>query len=321
MGAPKKVDCSLESQPAAVPPAKRAKKTEAAAPTALPHGAAVGAMPKGAAMPPAKQPAAAAAMPAKQAAAIGAGPPRRPDPPLKPEGNAKASLWSSYYQQVVQFVLKHLMAELKAECSINLDAYKELRHVPPTCIDKNNSPAIGGVALTTYKETWNIKRCLKALESTGKYEAAGSLWWFFLLTGAVEFLSKIIFTSNPHRLSVEAAAALWDEAAFLASDLQAHRRRYNFPGVLPTACNGMPDAEAGVKTPGVEDKTPTFNNLPLVAGRAPVLALLEAIIACMVSTKVEDKRRLRFLFEARGPHGFCPLRMHRGILTLSPPQE
>ena len=40
----------------------------------------------------------------------------------------------------------------------------------------------------------------------------------------------------------------------------------------------------------------------MIAGRAVVLGLLEAVAACMQSPKDEDKFRLTKLWEARSPH-------------------
>jgi hypothetical protein len=80
-----------------------------------------------------------------------------------------------------------------------------------------------------------------------------------------------------------------------------HLRRFSFPGVFPTACTGIHDAElfSTVKNKDMTDGlgTPTFKDLPLVAGRPVVLAFLGALVACM--GKGGDKVRLRKLFEAR----------------------
>ena len=214
--------------------------------------------------------------------------------PVRPAPLAKNSAWAEYYEKLARYVCHGLKSELKT-CGVDISQHGELHHVPPTNIQQNTVPALGGSQMTTFRETWNIERCQAALKSTGKYEAAGSLWWFNLLSGGkVVFQSQIIFEVEPDRAAVEAASVLWDEAAFRASDLTEHRRRFDFPGVIPTACVGLPDAQrmAG-------EDTPTFKDLPLVAGRQCVLAFLEAIADCMQSNLAKDKARLLKLFEAR----------------------
>ena len=219
-----------------------------------------------------------------------------PRAPVKPAQIATNSLWATYYEAIATYVTKHLAQELLA-AGVDIREYGELHHVPTANILKNTKPAIGGV--TTYKETWNVERCQLAMQSTGKYAAAGSLWWFSLCSRRVVFKDLAIFESNPHRAGVEAASVLWDEAAFRASDLQDHRRRFNFPGDVPTACAGLPDAMQKLTIKGHEG-VPTFKNLPLLAGRQCVLAFFEAMAFCMASKKETDKDRLKKLFEARG---------------------
>jgi hypothetical protein len=224
-----------------------------------------------------------------------------PAPPPKPAVNAGNAAWGEYYKKNGQYVVEYLAAAL-LECGVDLSEYGELHHIPPTAIKNNMKPAIGGVQMTTFKETWNVERCKLAMESTGKYEAAGSLWWFNLLSGIVTFLGTKISEVEPHRSVVEAALTLWDDAAYRASDLQEHRRRFNFPGVLPTACLGIPDTQQTLTDPKFNG-APTFNNLPLIAGRPCVLAFLESIADCMGpaigGTGGKDPTRLRKLFEAR----------------------
>lgn len=234
------------------------------------------------------------------APAIGgaAAPPPAPPAPTRPKANASNADWISYYAEIAEYVLKYLKPELKYRCNLNLDRYEQLHHIPPTNIMKNTEPALGGAKLTTHKETWNIERCIRALETTGKYEAAGSLWWFWLMCGKVMFRGESVFEANPHRSTVEAAHEMWTDAAYRASDHQEHRRRFNFPGCIPTACAGLPDAQAKVA-----GDTPTFHNLPMVAGRACAIAFFESIAECIESNKEGDKFRLHKLFEARGfPH-------------------
>jgi len=220
--------------------------------------------------------------------------------PVRPVKAAPRSEWLAYQIALSTYVHENLEAELKKSCGLNIEEFGGLHKVPPTNIEKNAGPAIGGAQLTTYKETWNVERCIQSMQTTGKYSAAGSLWWFNLHGGAVMFQGQQVFEAEASSAGVDAASQLWDATTFLGSDSVEHRRRFNFPGTLPTACVGLPDAEQKLKIKGYED-APTFKNLPLVAGRPVAIALLEAMAACMQSAKPEAKTRLQKLFEARGP--------------------
>ena len=216
--------------------------------------------------------------------------------PVKPTHfNTQNSDWNTYYVGLVEHVMKLLPAELLKH-GMDITRFGELHHVPPIDIQKNTDPAIGGCM--AYKETWNIERCLQSLATTGKYSAAGSLWWFTLVGGAVVVQGKTLFDALPDRTAVDAASVLFDEAAFNASDIQKDKRRHDFPGLLPTLCNGLPDAQKALQSKGAIG-APTFKNLPLVAARPVILAFFEAVLDCMLSPKASEKLRLKKLFEAR----------------------
>ena len=216
--------------------------------------------------------------------------------PVKPTHfNTQNSDWNTYYVELVEHVMKLLPAELLKH-GMDITRFGELHHVPPIDIQKNTDPAIGG--FMAYKETWNIERCLQSLATTGKYSAAGSLWWFTLVGGAVVVQGKILFDALPDRTAVDAASVLFDEAAYNASDVKKDKRRHDFPGLLPTLCNGLPDAEQALQIKGAIG-APTFKNLPLVAARPVILAFFEALSDCMLSPKASEKLRLKKLFEAR----------------------
>ena len=138
------------------------------------------------------------------------------------------------------------------------------------------------------------------MKTNGKYEAAGVLWWFALCGQEVTFESKPIFKSGVKRLALDAAAVHWSEPAYVASDQAEHRRFYTFPGVMPTACSGLPDVEksAAQVVEGVTKNVPIFKELPVLAGRAVVLAYLEALVEAMEQGQSE---RLKKLFEATAP--------------------
>ena len=216
--------------------------------------------------------------------------------PVRPTHfNAQNSDWNTYYVELARHVMKWLPAEL-LENGVDITGFGELHHVPPLDIQKNTDPAIGGC--TAFKETWNIERCQQSLESTGKYSAAGSIWWFSLVGSAVVVEGRTIFDALPDQTAVDAASVLFDEAAFNASDIKKDKRRHDFPGVLPTLCNGLPDAQKALQSKGAIG-APTFKNLPLVAAQPVILAFFEAVLGCMLSPKASEKLRLKKLFEAR----------------------
>ena len=218
--------------------------------------------------------------------------------PVKPTHfNAQNSDWNTYYAELPRYVMKWLPSELLKN-GVDITGFGELHHLPPIDIQKNNDtdPAIGGC--TAFKETWNIERCLQSLESTGKYSAAGSIWWFDLVGAAVVVQGRTLFVALPDRTAVDAASVLFDEAAFNASDVKKDKRRHDFPGVLPTLCNGLPDAQKALQSKGAIG-APTFKNLPLVAAHPVILAFFEAVLDCMLSPKTSEKLRLKKLFEAR----------------------
>jgi len=221
--------------------------------------------------------------------------------PVPPRRNAPSSEWAQHYHALAVLVTCGLPGALK-KAGVNLEEYGELHQVPPTDIEHNSKPAIGGSQMATHKERWNVARCLKSLETTGKYEAPGSFWWFNLLVGgAIWFKHQKIIDVEPDRASVEAAATLFDDTAFRASDLTEENRHFDFPGAFPSAVPFLGDATTRLQYDKYPD-TPSFHKLPLLAGRPVALAFLEAIAACITSTSANDQLRLRKLFEARG---FC----------------
>lgn len=225
-----------------------------------------------------------------------------PLPPVtKPGNQGLKSDWARYYEFLVKYVIGNLQEELK-RVGVDTTQYGKLHQIPPTSIERNTAVLMGtsGTQMTTFKETWNILRCKLSMDTTGKYAAAGTLWWFNLqlLQGGVIFNNSKLFDVSPHREGVEGASQMWNDAAFNASDLKPHRRRYDFLSVLPTACAGIPDVKQALQAEG-QECTPTFHQLPLLAGHQMIIAYLEALVSCFSSDKEHDKERLRKLFEAR----------------------
>ena len=216
--------------------------------------------------------------------------------PVRPGPNATDEELEAYYENLTSFVLQRLPGHL-SQMGVAVQA---LQTTPPTTIAHNTKPAIGGAKLTTFREVWDVVNCASSMKTNGKYEAAGVLWWFALGGQEVTFESKPIFKIGVKRLALDAAAVHWSEAAYVASDQAEHRRFYTFPGVMPTACSGLPDVEKSVVhvVEGVTKKVPIFKGLPMLAGRPVVLAYLEALAGAMEQGQSE---RLKKLFEATAP--------------------
>ena len=126
-----------------------------------------------------------------------------------------------------------------------------------------------------------MKRCRRAMNDSGKYEAAGSLWWFALhfQQGAVMFNDSKLFDLSPNRVGVESAALMWNHTALIQSDSQEHWRHYDFHCTLPTASGGIPHIKQTLQAEGQEecDSAPSFHNLPLLAGHRVIIAYLGAL--------------------------------------------
>ena len=216
--------------------------------------------------------------------------------PVRPSTNATDEELEAYYENLATFVLQRLPGAM-TQLGVEVQA---LQTTPPTTIAHNTKPAIGGAKLTTFREVWDVVNCASSMKTNGKYEAAGVLWWFALCGQEVTFESKPIFKSGVKRLALDAAAVHWSEPAYVASDQAEHRRFYTFPGVMPTACSGLPDVEQSVVqvVEGVTKNAPIFKELPMLAGRPVVLAYLEALVEAMEQGQSE---RLKKLFEATAP--------------------
>ena len=216
--------------------------------------------------------------------------------PVRPGPNATDEKLEAYYENLAAFVAQRLPGAM-SKLGVEVQA---LQTTPPTTIAHNNTPAIGGAKLTTFREVWDVVNCASSMKTNGKYEAAGVLWWFALCGQEVTFESKPIFKSGVKRLALDAAAVHWSEAAYVASDHAEHRRFYTFPGVMPTACSGLPDVEKSAVhvVEGVTKKVPIFKALPMLAGRPVVLAYMEALVEAMEQGQSE---RLKKLFEATAP--------------------
>ena len=219
--------------------------------------------------------------------------------PQLPTRSDGADTWAKYYTQLSHFVRSRLPAELAKNCDMDIRQFGELHQCPCTDIKRNTKPAIGD--MTTYKETWNVHNCITSMETTKKYEAAGSIFWFDFTgeaTPTKQFGGQQLgIASEPHRSAVEGAASIWDDSTYRASSQIEQHRRYTFPGVIPTACTQIEEAQR--TTPGPNNEpVPTFKNLPMLAGRACMLAWLEAVASCIQSEQPAEKVRLKRLFEA-----------------------
>jgi len=126
------------------------------------------------------------------------------------------------------------------------------------------------VNLKTFRESWQMENCLRALNSTQIYEAAGNVFWLDVLGDKFGEHPLMDAEVTWHRL--QNAAAIWSEQAFVASSEDPQHRRFVFPGYLPAAIANTSHIEAAVKA-GIYH----FNKLCCLGGHAIIYAWYVAL--------------------------------------------
>ena len=200
--------------------------------------------------------------------------------PQRPGPFASSLAWDGYYDDLKNYVLFILPSALKG-FGMDLKGVP-LHQLPPSRIEDNLVPTIGGIKMMTSRETWEPARAVMAMNTTGLYEGAGSLWWYaFPKDQVVYFLKHQLFRQDNKYAAVEAAKSHWGIEAYNATGEQQHMRHYVFPAIFPTACAGIQEVQHTIEGPKDEKgkirMIPTFHGLPLLAGWPVVLAWLEAI--------------------------------------------
>jgi hypothetical protein len=242
--------------------------------------------------------------------------------PKKPPNNSHTTQaqWEAFYYNTACYVLERGPEGLRKLLGLTI---KSMSDLAPAAIAKNKPALVG--ALNAWKENWRVSNCALSMKSTRKYGAAGILWWFALLAAEVRFAGRVVFKVPASRAAVEAAAYHWSEEAFVASDPENPQfRHFCFPGEIPTACLGQPDAERylypkeGKDTNSQHFDVPTFNSLPLLAARPVVISFLETF-ADELHTENNPARLAKLLEAIDHPLAKCisiiRVKMEAGLLA------
>ena len=169
--------------------------------------------------------------------------PQNPSPPNFDEsvmginGNAMNAKAKSYFDEV-QLCSQYYVTEwvMKPISEGGLNILKPLWEIPPLKISDNQSSVWG---LTTFCETWDKTNCSIALRGTGLYEAPGSIFWASRKPNTVQLETgeKIVFEAIYSQF--ESARSFWTDLAYNSSNpSEPNKRRFIFPGVLPTCIQG-----------------------------------------------------------------------------------
>jgi len=195
---------------------------------------------------------------------------REPPEPMRPldkdmNGHpAVAEKAANYFRGLIAFASHAVQKQLaKVEVQGGLGLQAPLNELQPIRIEDMGLAS----SLTSFREAWNNKNCLKALIQTGMYEASANIWWVSLRTtwfDEVQFpdggsaLGDVTATPWPQ---FAAARALWCDEAFNRSAENPMLRRFTFPAYLPSAVQGLAAAKMNIKR-----GTAIFAELPIFAG-------------------------------------------------------
>ena len=165
--------------------------------------------------------------------------------------------------------------------SVPMDLPADVTAIPPLAI----SDAAAGASLSAFREVMHYDNLLSSFTRTGQYEAAGTLWMLDPRGGSVSDESVTI-------AQIEAARGQWSEDAFAQSSTNPDMRRFSFDVPLPARVD---KAQMALRqgASGVAMSTP----LPMIAGKAHVLAWYSAVSDALQDPKSNHKRIMR-LFEA-----------------------
>ena len=164
--------------------------------------------------------------------------------------------------------------------SVSVDIPTDVMAIPALAI----SDGAAGANLSAFREVMNYDNLHCSFRRSGQYEAAGTLW---MLDPCGDSVSDEDVTIA----QIEAARWQWSEDVFVQSSANPDMRRFSFDFPLPVR---MAKAEmAQRRGAGVVMSTP----LPMIAGKAHVLAWYSAVSDAMQGGHVNHQRIVR-LFEA-----------------------
>ena len=217
--------------------------------------------------------------------------------PEMPALGSESKLWEAWYDQLVDWVRTNIPKGLQ-ELGINVESVK---NALPTRIQDNSQNGTTS-KLTTFRANWNVLDCVLALETANMYENCGTAHWLNARSGKVVFGGAVIFEEQTPWAQVTAALHCWSWDRYLSSSEKEHLRRLIFPVVVPTACFSKTDAEKGIKVKVAQDDgykgadvwetRPIFENCPIFAGRAHLLAWHFIVGECL--SKWDEQSQIHF---------------------------
>ena len=189
--------------------------------------------------------------------------------------------WSTEVKaRVDSALLKYLQAHRD---SVPMDIPASVMAIPPLAI----SDAAAGASLSAFREVMNYNNLHSSFRHTAQYEAAGTIWM-------LDPCGPSVFDESVTAGKIEAARWQWSEDVFVQSATNPEQRRFSFDVPLPAR---MIKAEMAQRkdpnSPGVVMSAP----LPMIAGRAHVLAWYSAVSDALLGENTNHKRVIR-LFEA-----------------------
>ena len=149
-------------------------------------------------------------------------------------GNTMATEARKYFDEVDTCARYYVTEWASKTCSEGgLNLLQPLCDIPPLKISDNSSSE-----LTTFGETWDAANCANTLRSTSLYEAPGSIWWATRKKEKIKVQTEEHIVLQATYAHFEAGRSFWTDVAFNSSNSDPNKRRFIFPGFLPTCIEG-----------------------------------------------------------------------------------
>ena len=161
--------------------------------------------------------------------------------PLRPTLPSEADIASGKAPLLITY-MKALTLNVIVRLSLWLYDHAKIALRQP--LYKLNCPMITELAAsqaaalpTAFKEAWKMENCRLSLKATGLYEAAMPVWQFAPTCEVWEGMD--LLHNEPSWQQCFACLGHWSEANLVASAAEEGKRRFIFPGFLPTAVRGL----------------------------------------------------------------------------------